>query len=100
LKHGEPLLFGENNEWTLLLDRMEVKKVEAASLDQAQWWIHDETSKFKAHLLSQLGQGEYHDLPVAMGVIYKNPRKFIEKQYDDYNSTLEQKINQGKIKEM
>ena len=100
LKHGEPLLFGENNEWTLLLDRMEVKKVEAASLDQAQWWIHDETSKFNAHLLSQLGQGEYHDLPVAMGVIYKNPRKFIEKQYDDYNFTLEQKINQGKIKEM
>ncbi len=100
LKDGEPLLFGENNEWTLLLDRMEVKKVEAASLDQAQWWIHDETSKFKAHLLSQLGQGEYHDLPVAMGVIYKNPRKFIEKQYDDYNFTLEQKINQGKIKEM
>ncbi len=100
LKHGEPLLFGENNEWTILLDRMEVKKVEAASLDQAQWWIHDETSKFKAHVLSQLGQGEYHDLPVAMGVIYKTPRKFIEKQYNDYNSILEQKINQGKIKEM
>jgi 2-oxoglutarate ferredoxin oxidoreductase subunit beta len=100
LKHGEPLLFGEHTEWTILLDRAEVKKVEAASIDQAQLWIHDETSKFKAHILSQLGQGEYHDLPVAMGVIYKNPRKLIEKQFNDYNATLEEKINQGKIKEM
>jgi 2-oxoglutarate ferredoxin oxidoreductase subunit beta len=100
LKHGEPLLFGEHTEWTILLDRAEVKKVEAASIDQAQLWIHDETSKFKAHILSQLGQGEYHDLPVAMGVIYKNPRKPIEKQFNDYNATLEEKINQGKIKEM
>jgi 2-oxoglutarate ferredoxin oxidoreductase subunit beta len=100
LQHGEPILFGENKEWTLIFDDFEVKKALATSIPESQWWIHDETSKSKAHLLSQLGHGAYYDMPVAMGVIYRKSQNKAEKKYSDYNSTLERLINQGKIKEM
>jgi 2-oxoglutarate ferredoxin oxidoreductase subunit beta len=100
LEHGQPILFGEKKEWTLVYENFELKKVEASSLEPSKQWIHDEFSKPKAHLLSQLGHGSYVHLPVAMGIIYRNPQKRVEKSFADYNTTLEKLINQGKIKEM
>jgi 2-oxoglutarate ferredoxin oxidoreductase subunit beta len=100
LEHGQPILFGENKEWTLILEDLEVKKVGVNDIDSSRIWIHDETSKPKAQLLSLLGHGNYADLPVAMGVLYRNEHKSADKNYLDYNSYLEKLINEGKIKEM
>lgn len=100
LKHGEPIFFGENNEWTLVYDNFEVRKVAKADVSPSQWWIHDIYSKPKAHLLSLLGQGEYAHMPVAMGVMYKNEQKQRKNSFDNYVSTLEMQLNQGKIKEL
>jgi len=100
LTHGEPILFGERSEWTLVYKNFELKKMSAAELDKDQLWIHDEQSKPKAHLLSQLGQGIYSHMPTAMGVIYRESSKGQEKTYSDYTATIEKLINHGKIKEM
>lgn len=100
LEHGQPILFGENKEWTLIIEGFEVKKIAINSIDPSKVWIHDESSKSKAQILSQLGHGDYVNFPVAMGIIYRNERPFFEKACLDYETTLEKLINQGKIKEM
>lgn len=100
LVHGEQILFGENKEWTLIYEDFSVKRVLTCDVKESQRWIHDETSLFKAHLLSLLGHGEFSNMPVAMGVIYRMQKKNTEKVYADYPTTLEKLINQGKIKEM
>ena len=100
LEHGQPLLFGENMEWTLIVEDFGVKKVGVEDVDSSKIWIHDQTSKSKAKLLSLLGHGEYAHLPVVMGVIYRFDHKSANNTYLDYETTLEKLINQGKIKEM
>ncbi|MBL7790561.1 MAG: 2-oxoacid:ferredoxin oxidoreductase subunit beta [Chitinophagales bacterium] len=100
LEHGQPILFGESNEWTIIYEDFELKKVRVDSMDASKIWIHDESSLSKAQMLTQLGHGKFSDMPVAMGILYRNPQKIASKSYLDYNSTLEKLINQGKIKEM
>lgn len=100
LEHGQPILFGENKEWTLIVENFEVKKLAVNSIEPSKIWIHDESSKSKANILSQLGHGDYADFPVAMGIIYRNARLSVDLDYLNYETTLEKLLNQGKIKEM
>lgn len=68
LKHGEPMLFGENNGRGIFLNRdtLELEVFDAtASPDDVL--VHDEANKTIARLLIDL------HIPVAMGVIYRQP---------------------------
>jgi len=68
LKHGEPMLFGENNGKGIFLNRdtLELEVIDAtASPDEVL--VHDEANKTIARLLIDL------HIPVAMGVIYRQP---------------------------
>ena len=68
LKHGEPMLFGENNGKGIHLNRdtLELEVVDAtASPDKVL--VHDEANATIARLLIDL------HLPVALGVIYRQP---------------------------
>ena len=68
LKHGEPMLFGENNGNGIFLNRdtLELEVIDAtASPDDVL--VHDESSKTIARLLIDL------HIPVALGVIYRQP---------------------------
>jgi len=68
LKHGEPMLFGENNGKGIFLNRdtLELEVIDAtASPDDVL--VHDESNKTIARLLIDL------HIPVALGVIYRQP---------------------------
>lgn len=74
LEHGEPLVFGADNDKGIRLDGL---KPEVVSLDgeysKDDLWVHDEQDKTKAYLLSRFfdapGPGESH-MPRPFGVLY------------------------------
>jgi len=101
VKHGEPLIFGEENEKILIIDGLAPKIMDKNEVGNREIWIHDEHSQVKAHILSQLGHGNYPDFPLALGVIYRNPKnKKDETSYMDYENSVQSIIDSGKIKEM
>lgn len=68
LKHGEPMLFGDNNGKGIHLNRdsLELEVIDATeSPDDVL--VHDEASKTIARLLIDM------HMPVAMGVLYREP---------------------------
>jgi 2-oxoglutarate ferredoxin oxidoreductase subunit beta len=68
LKHGEPMLFGENNGNGIRLNRDTLAlEVVDASESPDDVLVHDEANKTIARLLIDL------HIPVAMGVIYRQP---------------------------
>lgn len=68
LKHGKPMLFGENNGKGIHLNRdtLELEVVDATTSPD-DVLVHDEANATIAHLLIDL------HLPVAMGVIFRQP---------------------------
>jgi len=74
VEHGKPLLFGENNDKGLRLNRQEMKfEVITIGTDGtkiADVQVHDETNRNLATLLAQM---EEDGLPVATGILYCNP---------------------------
>ncbi len=83
LEHGEPLVFGADNDKGIRLDGL---KPEVVSLDgeysKDDLWIHDEQDKTKAYLLSRFfdapGPGESH-MPRPFGVLYAVDRPCYDK---------------------
>jgi 2-oxoglutarate ferredoxin oxidoreductase subunit beta len=84
-RHGEPLVFGKDNEKGLRLNsrtlQMEVVSVSDVGLDAIL--VHDETNKTLARTLIDL-QGP--DFPVVFGVLYCNPASaYVTDIYDQYS---------------
>ncbi len=74
VEHGKPLIFGKEQNKGIRLNRntlsLEVVTIgEDCPLEDVL--VHDETNKTLAHLIGAMG-GE--DFPVAVGVIYHNPK--------------------------
>jgi 2-oxoglutarate ferredoxin oxidoreductase subunit beta len=69
LKHGEPMLFGQDNEKGLSFNtaKMALEVVEAAERAD-DVLVHDETNRIIAQLLISMPQPEF---PVALGVIHR-----------------------------
>ena len=64
LKHGEPLIFGENDDKAIVLDGFDLKVVNVADVDASEILVHDEKGHIALHrALSELTE------PTAMGVI-------------------------------
>jgi len=68
LKHGEPMLFGENNGKGIHLNRdtLELEVVDATESPE-DVLVHDEANKTIARFLIDM------HMPVAMGVLYREP---------------------------
>lgn len=76
LEHGQPLVFGSDNDKGIRLDGL---KPEVVSLSDGNYstddlWVHDEEDKTKAYLLSRFfdqdKSGDEHHLPRPFGVLY------------------------------
>lgn len=75
LEHGEPLVFGKNNELGVRLDGLKPEVVELGDkYSKDDLWIHDEQDATKAHLLSRFFEhpknGEGVSFPRPFGVLY------------------------------
>jgi len=76
LRHGEPMLFGADNEKGIRFntDKFGLEVIDA-STDPRQVLRHDQANKVLAQLLVGM------TAPVALGVIYKNPGDSFEKSW-------------------
>jgi len=76
LTHGEPMLFGADNEKGISFNAESFSlEVVDAKAGPEQVLRHDETNKVLANLLVEL------TAPMALGVIYKNPGESFEKAW-------------------
>jgi 2-oxoglutarate ferredoxin oxidoreductase subunit beta len=78
VEHGQPLIFGENDEKGIVLDGFKPKVVdlEKDGVAKENLWIHDETDAGKASLLVQFFDDPrgIHNVPRPFGVFYKENR--------------------------
>lgn len=84
MEHGQPLVFGNNNEKGIRIDglRPRVVNLEEDGYSQDDLWIHDETDLFKAQILTRFFDdptvaGE-NFLPRPFGVFYAVDRPSYE----------------------
>lgn len=75
LENGQPLLFGENQEKGIILDGLKPVVVSMDEYSKEDLWIHDETDRAKASLLSRFFD---NDLPRPFGVLYCEQRECYE----------------------
>jgi 2-oxoglutarate ferredoxin oxidoreductase subunit beta len=82
LKHGEPMLFGENRGKGIRFNAasFSLEVVDAAAAPD-KVLVHDESNGMIARLLIDL------HTPVALGVIYKEPAKRFEDAFYDHHQT-------------
>ena len=85
VKHGEPLLFGADNGKGLSFDSstMTLAAVDANERG-ADVLVHDETNPTLAHLLLSMQPPE---LPVALGVVYRDPAQSFENAFYEHHPT-------------
>jgi len=78
LRHGEKMIFGTDKQLCLVQDGFGIKAVKIDRVDDADILVHDEKDQDMASILA--GMRPDDGLPLALGIIYANPRK---KTYDD-----------------
>ena len=91
LANGQPMLFGnakagENKEIALDIERLELKVVDVVDGDwqAAGVLVHDVTNRSVAHMLVEMKFGDY---PMALGVIYDDPRPTFDDAVIEQNRT-------------
>jgi 2-oxoglutarate ferredoxin oxidoreductase subunit beta len=85
VKHGQPLVFGKDGEKGLGFDlgTMTLRVVDARERP-GEVLVHDETNRTLAHLLLS---ATTPSLPVALGVVYRQPAESFEATYYDQHPT-------------
>lgn len=81
VNQGEPLIFGAENEKGIILDGFTPKIVKLADVSAEDLWIHDETDRQKASILSRFFDDNANDenaLPRPFGIFYSEKRSTYE----------------------
>jgi 2-oxoglutarate/2-oxoacid ferredoxin oxidoreductase subunit beta len=92
IQDGQPLVFGENNEYGIRLDGFQPMAVQLGEeYSKDDLWIHDEKNIFKAQILTRIfdEQSMEGHLPRPFGVFYAAERATYE---DMLNAQVEQAI--------
>jgi 2-oxoglutarate ferredoxin oxidoreductase subunit beta len=92
LKHGEPMIFGNNRDKGIILDKGNLRAVQIGEngVKPEDILVHDASEK-NGFLHHQLINMKLPDFPVAMGVIRAVPSKV-------YNEAMEEQIAEAKSK--
>tara|TARA_A100001011_G_scaffold263304_1_gene271867 strand:- start:91 stop:1101 length:1011 start_codon:yes stop_codon:yes gene_type:complete len=90
LKNGQPMVFGDNNDKGLILDGSNLKVVSIGSkYSMEDLLVHNKSDKNLAMLLSEITYDE--DLPVPVGVIYKEEKLTYDSMLVDQLSLAKEK---------
>lgn len=98
LEEGKPLIFGNENEYSIVLEDLVPKVILTSEINNQNVWIHDEKNSFKAYYLTQFGYDAFSEFPLALGVLYSiedEARHMIHANVD-YENTLQQILYNGK----
>lgn len=83
VRQGQPLIFGKENEKGIVLDGFTPKIVQLADVSAEDLWIHDETDRTKAGILSRFFGDNANDenaLPRPFGIFYSETRSTYEEE--------------------
>lgn len=75
LEHEEPLIFGENKEFGIIIDGIIPKVVELKDVNEDELWVHDEQDKIKALLLANFVDVN-SEFPKLFGIIYNSKKSY------------------------
>jgi 2-oxoglutarate ferredoxin oxidoreductase subunit beta len=91
IEHGKPLTFGLNNEKGIILDGYTPRVVNVADVSENDLWIHDETDRVKANILSRFfdAANVENRMPRPFGVFYVEDRFRYE---DVFNAQIQASI--------
>ena len=102
VKHGEPLIFGPNDEFGIKLDGFKpvIVKIEETSEDDR--WIHDEKDRVKANILVRFSEAPALDghFPRPFGVFYSEDRPCYEDLLVNQVVTAKEKFGEGDLDEL
>jgi len=85
VEHGEPLVFGEGGGKGLRFDVASMRlEVVDAKANPGEVLVHDETNRTLAQLLLSMRAPDY---PVALGVVYRDPRPSYEQSFYAHHAT-------------
>jgi 2-oxoglutarate ferredoxin oxidoreductase subunit beta len=92
LEHGEPLIFGQNDDKGIILEGFTPKIVSLEEFSRNDLWIHDEQDSLKATILSRFFENPENDgFPRPLGVLYAIIRPTYEDLLNDQkNLAIEQ----------
>jgi 2-oxoglutarate ferredoxin oxidoreductase subunit beta len=98
VEHGKPLVFGaERNKGLRLNSRtltLEVVDLAAGGVTEADLLVHDETNAVAAYMLARM---PYPAFPVALGVLYCEPRPTFGASIAGQRKAAEQKYGAGDV---
>lgn len=93
LEHGKPILFGESNEFGIILDSFTPKIVLVADIDESLLWVHDNHDKVKASILINFIENG-REFPKLFGIVYQEIKEEKNiKEWVIYKSVDKEKMN-------
>jgi 2-oxoglutarate ferredoxin oxidoreductase subunit beta len=98
LKHGEPMIFGKENDKGLILEGLKLKvvKIGEKGITEKDILVHD-AAESNPGIQYMLANMKYPEYPVALGVIRAVPGPTYEKELENQ---IEQVRSKSKIKNM
>ena len=93
LEHGKPLVFGNNAEKGIKLDGWKpvIVNMNESGVSLSDLWIHDETDKIKATILSSFSDPAEDHFPRPFGVLYTENRAVYEESLIDQIEAIKNK---------
>ncbi len=91
LEQGKPLIFGANNDKGIKLDGFTPKVVNVADVSADELWVHDETDRVKAGILTR-----FFDDPSKEGALPRPFGIFYVEQRATYESEMIEQVNKTK----
>jgi 2-oxoglutarate ferredoxin oxidoreductase subunit beta len=91
VEHGKPLVFGANKDKAVVLDGFTPRVVSLADYSLNEVWIHDETDRTKAGILTRFFDDPRNadSLPRPFGIFYVEQR-------DTYEDVMNQQLEEAK----
>jgi 2-oxoglutarate ferredoxin oxidoreductase subunit beta len=102
VEHGEPLVFGRDNEYGIRLNGFTPEVVELSSVSKDDLWIHDERDRAKAGILARFYQdpGLQGNLPRPFGIFYSEERACYETLLVDQIDRAKDQFGEGDLDEL
>lgn len=97
---GKPMLFGADKKKGIVLENLELKVIDINSdQDLERVLVHNSSNRFLASMLAYMGF--YNDLPLAIGVLYReNGAPIYDQDVNFQVKQLEEKKGRGKMQEL
>jgi len=97
LKHGQPLLFGKDNNLGVALENLSLKKIVVENSELSEAIVYDQTNPTLAAIIARM---PFPEFPVPMGVFYKEARPCYEELVHEQISAATTKKGSGDLEKL